>query len=210
MNDQAPRESTRSAHRRLAVVRAAANLLRRRGIDTLTHRAVAEEAALPPQTVRAYLATREELRCAALQYTLDGWVRRAEEFIERLPEPLTLNQTARAIVEVATVHPVELAETTRATIAGVYERYIQSGRHPELRPLITDYNRQLVGLVARVLSRYGRRVEPRIAQAMLAVVDGTVIYQLAAGEAPTPAAINALELAIPLLCPTSERHLEVT
>ncbi|UWP87289.1 TetR/AcrR family transcriptional regulator [Dactylosporangium fulvum] len=175
--------------------------MRRRGIDALTHRAVAEEAALPPQTVRAHLPTREDLWCAALQYTLTGWVRRGEEFIDRLPEPLTLEQAARAIVEVATVHPAEHADTTRATIAGVYERYIQSGRHPELRPLIGRYNVELTGLVARVLARHGRHVQPEIARAVLAVVDGTVVYRLAEGETPIPAAIRALEVAIPLLCP---------
>ncbi|MFF2299328.1 TetR/AcrR family transcriptional regulator [Arthrobacter sp. NPDC058127] len=204
MDETTPQRSTRSAHRRLAVVRAAASVLRRRGIDALTHRSVAEEARLPEATVRAFFSSREKLRSAALLYTLTGWVKRGEEFIVRLPLPLTLEQAAGAIVEVATIHPAEQAEMSRATISGVYERYIQSGRHPELRPLIARYNAELVDLVRRILALNGRIARPEIAQAVLAVVDGTVVYRLAAGDSPVPAAIAALRLTIPLLAPAAQ------
>ncbi|MFZ4895243.1 TetR/AcrR family transcriptional regulator [Plantibacter sp. Mn2098] len=201
MTDTTLQRSTRSAHRRVAVVRAAAAVLRRRGIDALTTRAVAEEADLPEATVRAFLPSRERLREAALDYTLTGWVLGGEDFIRRLPRNLSLEQAASAIVEVATIHPAEQADTSRATISGVYERYIQSGRHPELRPLVSRYNDELADLVGRILALNGRVSRPEIAQAVLAVVDGTVVYRLAAGESPVPAAIAAVRLAIPLLCP---------
>jgi hypothetical protein len=150
-----------------------------------------------------FFSTREHLRSAALQYTLTGWVQRGEEFIARLPRTLTLEQAAGAIVEVATIHPAEQASMSRATISGVYERYIQSGRHPELRSLIAGYNAELVDLVGRILALNGRIAPPTIAQAVLAVVDGTVVFRLAAGESPVPEAIAALRLAIPLLCPAA-------
>jgi len=176
-------------------------VLRRRGLDALTHRAVAEESDLPEATVRAFHPSREHLRVEALRYTLTGWVLRGEEFIDRLPRPLDLEHAARAIVEVATVHPAEHAESTRAVIAGVYERYIQSGRHPELHALVAAYNLELTDFVGRILALNGRVVRAEIARAVLAVVDGTVVYTLATGESPVDEAARAVQTAIPLLCP---------
>jgi DNA-binding transcriptional regulator YbjK len=197
-----PRQpSTRSAHRRRAAIRASAAVLRKRGFDAVTYRCVAEEARLPEPTLRAFFNTRDELRALGLEFMLNGWVQQAEEFISRLPQQrLSLNETARLIVEIATVHDSENWAFTRATISGIYERYLQAGKHPELRTVITNYNSILADLVARVLALNGWVASEQGVKAVLAVVDGTVVYQLAAGEAPVPHAISLLEFAIPRLC----------
>ena len=193
--------STRSAHRRRAAIRASAAVLRRRGFDAVTYRSVAEEAGLPEATLRAFFHTRDELRVLGLEFMLNGWVQQAEEFIGRLPQQqLSLNETARLIVEIATVHSAENWAFTRATISGIYERYLQAGKHPELRTVITDYNGVLADLVARVLALNGWVATPQGVKSVLAVVDGTVVYQLAAGQSPVPVAISLLEFAIPRLC----------
>ncbi len=166
----------------------------------MTYRSVAEEAGLPEATLRAFFHTRDELRALGLEFMLNGWVQQAEEFISRLPQQLNLNETARLIVEVATVHDAENWTFTRATISGIYERYLQAGKHPELRTVITNYNSILADLVARVLALNGWVASEQGVKAVLAVVDGTVVYQLAAGEAPVPHAISLLEFAIPRLC----------
>jgi DNA-binding transcriptional regulator YbjK len=175
-------------------------VLRRRGFDAVTYRAVAEEAGLPEATLRAFFGTRDELRALGLEFMLNGWVRQAEEFISRLPQQLNLNEAARLIVEVATVHDAENWTFTRATISGIYERYLQAGKHPELRSVITNYNRLLADLVARVLALNGWVTSSEGVKAVLAVVDGAVVYQLAAGQPPVPHAISLLEFAIPRLC----------
>jgi uncharacterized membrane protein len=66
--------------------------------------------------------------------------------------------------------------------------------------LVVAYNEVLAGLVGQVLALNGRHVSAQVARAVLAVVDGTVIYELAAGETPVPQAIQMLEFAIPRLC----------
>jgi AcrR family transcriptional regulator len=115
----------------------------------VTYRSVAEEAGLPEATLRAFFHTRDELRALGLEFMLNGWVQQAEEFIGRLPQQrLSLNETARLIVEIATVHDAENWTFTRATISGIYERYLQAGKHPELRSVITNYNAVLAELVA--------------------------------------------------------------
>lgn len=199
---QSREPSTRSHHRKRAVVRGAAAVLRRRGFDAITSRSVAEEVDLPEQAVRAFYPSRDDLRAAGLEFMLNGWIDQAEDFINRLPRSLDLHETARLIVEVATVHASENESFTRRTISGIYERYLQAGKHPELSSLVAAYNEVLANLVGRVLASNGRHVSAQVARAVLAVVDGTVIYELAAGETPVPQAIEMLEFAIPRLCAT--------
>jgi DNA-binding transcriptional regulator YbjK len=188
-------------------VSAAAAVLRRRGFDAVTGRSVAEEAGLPEQTVRAYYPSRDDLRAAGLEFMLNGWIDQAQDFINRLPGALDLHETARLIVEVATVHASENESFTRRTISGIYERYLQAGKHPELSVLVVAYNEVLADLVGRVLALNGRHVSIQVARAVLAVVDGTVIYELAAGETPVPQAIQMLEFAIPRLCAFQEEEI---
>ena len=197
---QSREPSTRSHQRRRAVVRGSATVLRKRGFDAVTSRSVAEEAGLPEQTVRAFYPSRDDLRAAGLEFTLNSWIDQAQDFINRLPQSLDLQETARLIVEVATVHASENESFTRRTISGIYERYLQAGKHPELSSLVVAYNEALAELVGRVLALSGRHVSAQVARAVLAVVDGTVIYELAAGETPVPQAIHMLEFAIPRLC----------
>lgn len=204
---QSREPSTRSQHRKRAVVSAAAAVLRRRGFDAVTGRSVAEEAGLPEQTVRAYYPSRDDLRAAGLEFMLNGWIDQAQDFINRLPGALDLHETARLIVEVATVHASENESFTRRTISGIYERYLQAGKHPELSVLVVAYNEVLADLVGRVLALNGRHVSIQVARAVLAVVDGTVIYELAAGETPVPQAIQMLEFAIPRLCAFQEEEI---
>jgi DNA-binding transcriptional regulator YbjK len=174
----------------------------------VTYRSVAEEAGLPEATLRAFFHTRDELRALGLEFMLNGWVQQAEEFISRLPQQLNLNETARLIVEVATVHDAENWTFTRATISGIYERYLQAGKHPELRTVITNYNSILADLVARVLALNGWVTTPQGVKAVLAVVDGAAVYQLAAGQSPVPHAISLLEFAIPRLCDPNASNLK--
>lgn len=192
--------STRAAHRRRASIRASSAVLRRRGFDAVTYRSVADEAGLPEATLRAFFGTRDELRALGLEFMLNGWVQQAEEFVSRLPQQLSLNETARLIVEIATVHDAENWTFTRATISGIYERYLQAGKHPELRTVITNYNSVLADLVARALTLNGWAATAQGVKSVLAVVDGAVVYQLAAGQPPVPHAISLLEFAIPRLC----------
>lgn len=205
---QSREPSTRSQHRKRAVLRSTAAVLRRRGFDAVTSRSVAEEGGLPEQTVRAYYASRDDLRAAGLKFMLNGWIEQANDFIKRLPRTLDLKETARLIIEVATVHAAEDGSFTRATISSVYERYLQAGKHSELTSLISAYNEVLATLVGHVLARNGRHASPQVSRAVLAVADGTVIFELAAGENPVPGAIQMLEFAIPQLCapPPEEFH----
>jgi AcrR family transcriptional regulator len=197
---QVTEPSTRSHHRKRAVERAAAVVLRRRGFDAITSRAVAEEAGLSEQTVRHHYPSREDLKAAGLEFMLNDWIAQAEGFIDRLSRTLDLHDTARLIVEVATVHAIENESITRKTISAIYERYLQAGKHPELRSRIAAYNAILADLIGRVLVLNGRHVSPEISRSVLAVVDGTVLYELAAGETPVTQAIQMLEFAIPRLC----------
>lgn len=182
------------------MLRSSAAVLRRRGFDAVTSRSVAEEAGLPEQTVRAYYPSRDDLRAAGLKFMLNGWIEQANDFITRLPARLDLTETARLIVEVATVHAVEDGSVSRATISAVYERYLQAGKHAELTSLISAYNEVLADLVRHVLARNGRQASSQACRAVLAVVDGTVIYRLAAGESPASGAVQMVEFAIPRLC----------
>ncbi|WP_343709287.1 hypothetical protein [Mycobacterium sp.] len=200
MGTQPRQGATRSIHRKRSVVHASATVLRRRGFDAVNYRSVADEANISEQTVRAFFRTADDLRAAGLQYMLHGWIRQAEYYCAQLPNTLNLHETARLIVEVVTANPATNEPFSRPLISAVYERYLQAGKHSELRLLIAEYNAVLSHLVGRVLLRNGRQINCETCRAVLAVVDGAVIYELAAGSPPVKQAIEMLEFAIPKLC----------
>jgi hypothetical protein len=74
----------------------------------------------------------------------------------------------------------------------LYERYIQAGRRPELRPLVGAWNAELAGLVARELERCGYPHQGDLARVLMAAADGVLIDLLISGihDAPARAAAS--------------------
>lgn len=166
---------------------AAAQVLLEGGFAALTHRAVAARAEVPLASTTYYFASVDDLAEQALRHATRTWLAASEAALACLPSRLgTAPATARGLLAVVTG-----GSTDRASLSAMYERYLEAGRQPGLRPLVVAANAEVVALVAGVLGRAGRR--SGAARMVLAAIDGLLLAALAEGR-PEPAASIVREL----------------
>jgi DNA-binding transcriptional regulator YbjK len=185
-------QSARGQQRHTILLEAAADLLLEEGMSAVNHRAVAAQAQLPLAATTYYFASLQDLRDQALRHLADRWLQRARAAVGNLTQRLdTAEDVAEALVRVVTgAGPT--ADTPPHHLFVMYERYLEAGRHPPLRPLVVAYNDELAILTQEVLQRGGLPCSQQNARLALAVVDGAVITALAEGQPPTRTAAKAL------------------
>lgn len=185
-------QSARGQHRQTILLEAAADLLLEEGVSAVNHRAVAAKAELPLAATTYYFASLQDLRDQAIRHLADRWLQRARAAVGGLPQRIdTAEDVARALVRVVTgAGPT--ADTPPHHLFVMYERYLEAGRHPSLRPLVVAYNDELATLAQEVLQRGGLPCSQQDARLALAVVDGALITALAEGQPPTRTAARAL------------------
>jgi DNA-binding transcriptional regulator YbjK len=192
--------STRGQHRRAALIKAAAELLLERGITAVSHRSVAKRAELTVAATTYYFASLEDLTYEALSSVFDRWTVETQGLVDRLPAQLNgPTQVATAVLEIATARPAEASARTAAGVMAMYERYLEAGRHPGLRPLVHAYNEGLLRQVGVVLSKGGLPADVDTARLTLAVVDGAALFDVAEGVAPASSATGVLARMLRLL-----------
>lgn len=186
--------TARGDARRELLRNAAAQVLNEQGFAALTHRAVAARAGIPLASTTYYFASVEDLAEQALQRAVDDWLAGSEAALAALPASLTSRPaTARALLVVVAGGVTEPAE-----LVSMYERYLEAGRTPHLRPIVVAFNADLVRRVAVVLGRAGRT--PDTAQLVLATVDGLLLTALSEGsEQPAADVVPALSRLVGLL-----------
>lgn len=198
--------SGRGRARRGALVEAAAGLLAEQGIGAVSHRALAQRAGVPLAATTYYFASLEEVHEEALRHLAGRWLDRAGTVLSALPARLAdVGAVARAVVALV-VGPVDDGRPEGgADLLAVYERYLEAGRHPHLRPLVLAVDEQLDGLVGQVLGRGGLPGGPATARTVLALVDGALLRALGEGRPARPAAEGAVEAHLALLPPAGPR-----
>lgn len=209
----------KGAARRAALLAAACELLQEVGFDQTSHRSVATRAGLPLAATTYYFATLDTLLAAA-----------AEELMSRHLV------AGRAVVDAAAVGPCppwRLAEAVVAILVGdphdppparvnaLYERFLQAGRRPAVRPVVRAWNAGLVELLADLLERTGE-IQPAAgntgpasdaperpasntgaAQLLLALADGILLSELAeGGDTALDRARRRLTAALPVVTGT--------
>ena len=175
----------RGEQRRAALVAAAGELLLERGFAAVSHRAVAGRAGVPLAATTYYFSSLDDLLLAAVEHLAAGWLEQARSAVASLPDRLDGAALAHAFVDVVVVGPDEQVVT-------MYERYLQAGRHPHLRPAVTAYGTELDALLLDVLLRGRPRASADDLRRLLAVVDGTVVRALAEGGDPRTSARAAV------------------
>jgi rhodanese-related sulfurtransferase len=83
----------------------------------------------------------------------------------------------------------------------MYERFLQAGRSPHLRSVVTAYGARLDALLLDVLQRASPGADEAAVRRVLATLDGTVLRALAEGRPVVPAATAAVTPLLPV--PTS-------
>ncbi|GAA3425380.1 TetR/AcrR family transcriptional regulator [Streptosporangium sandarakinum] len=182
------------SERARAVAEAAITLLAERGMRGLTHRAVDEEAGLPPGSTSNLARTRSALLELALE--------RLTEIEGAVFEPLLgVTEHAAAGTEpggsAGPVTPETLAEMTarslwaqltvdrRRTVAR-YELALEATRRPELRRIYDEAGQRFRTLAVAVLTAAGSPDPVRHGHQMVAYGEGVIFDAIAgAGAEPT-------------------------
>lgn len=179
-------QSVRGSARREALVQAAVTLLAQHGVGAVTHRAIAQQAGVALAATTYYFTSLDALLEEAVRTLAAEWFDRARAALAQLPSRLAgPAELAEAAVAVAV--PVGPA----GDLPAMYDRYLEAGRFPTLRPMVEEYDAALDELLAQVLKRAGHPSER--ARLLLAVVDGAVLRALAEGHPPRAAAAAAVE-----------------
>lgn len=184
------RAVTERGERRLqALVDAAAALLEEQGFAAVSHRAVAARAGLPLAATTYYFGSLDELVERALGRLARRHLDRASALAGAFPAapPGTPAPPERLAASLIALVAGSEETADQAGMLLFYERYIQAGRRPELRPLVASWNAELAGLVAGALERGGYPHEGDLPRVLMAAVDGLLIDLLVCGAEDAPA-----------------------
>ena len=173
--------SGKGALKQAALVRAAADVLLEQGFDAVTHRAVAARAGLPLGATTYYFASRSDLLASAVDLAAQGWLHACRARLEAAPPAgspaWSPGRAADAVLDVLS------GGYGREQLLVLYQRHLESARHPGLRSAVLALDERAQALVAEVLLRAGLPGDARTSRLVLATADGLLVGALARGEA---------------------------
>jgi DNA-binding transcriptional regulator YbjK len=153
----------------------------------VAHRAVAARAGVPLAATTYYFTSLDELVAAALDSLLDRWLAGARAVLDALPDRVDDAPTlARAVVAAVLGGSVD----DDGAVLTMYERFLQAGRSPHLRSVITAYGARMDALLLELLRRGSPCADEGAVRRVLAALDGTALRALAEGR-PVLAATTA-------------------
>jgi DNA-binding transcriptional regulator YbjK len=180
--------TSKGERRRQELVTAAAALLRSGGFDAVRHRAVAERAGLPLASTTYYFSSLEELVTAAVERTGRDELAEVREQLDALPDGAL--DTAD-LVELILDHLIGPESRDGGLEAALlrYERLVGAGRRPYLAPLMRKLRDEFDALLAEILARSGRKLDPVAVRDLVSLVDGAVVSALIESD-PDPRAVG--------------------
>ncbi|MCT9089786.1 TetR family transcriptional regulator [Streptomyces sp. ASQP_92] len=155
------------------VTAAAERVITARGIEGLTHRAVAAEAGVPLGATTYHFASKDDLIQAALQRSVDRFAAYLDEWVAQRPQ-LTPDQLSVLLADAL----LSSVATDRGQQVMEFELYVAAMRRPALRPIADRY----MELTVNALSRY---VDPLTARAASMAANGLSLSTLAGSEPPS-------------------------
>jgi DNA-binding transcriptional regulator YbjK len=172
--------------RRDAILRATLRVIGEHGADSVTHRAVAEEAGVPLSATTYYFASKEEL----LEQTLLLAAHEETERLERLvldlaPQSLSVEEWAAAVAG-------QLANDVAAEPAkhvALFELGLEATRREQLRTELQrwqDAHLRLAEVGCRAIGSEQPEVDARV---IVAALTGLMLQQLAGGQQDFEAAV---------------------
>ncbi len=177
---EAPRRR-RDPQRRIEEIAAATErVIAARGVEGLTHRAVAEEAGVPLGATTYHFATKDDLIEAALRRSVDRYALYLEQWVAQRPE-LTREQLTVLLTDV--LMGCFGPERDQRTVE--LELYLAALRRPALRA-IADRDMELT--VGALLAY----VDPATAEAAAAAMTGLTLRGLAGSTPPARGEVEAV------------------
>ena len=206
MNDVTAAVTPKGERRRIALVSAAADLLREGGFDAVRHRAVARRAGLPLASTTYYFASLDELIAAAVEYIGMAEAAQLRTRVSSLSRRRRgAESTADILIDLLVDNPDEAA--TEQLISR-YERYIACARQPGLRDIQRRVLKQRTDAVGEAVLRSGRCARRDLLSALVCAVDGAVVSALVDdGGTPRDSARATLVDVIDVLAPIDKRGM---
>lgn len=169
--------TAKGAARREAIIAAAAGLLVADGPDAVSHRSVAAAARVPLAATTYYFGSLEDLLVAAAERAADDQLDAVADLVTALPRRARSTRWAAELVVGVVLGP---RRRTDAELQAHYERFLASGRHPALRPVLRRARSRVDALLTEALDRCGHGGAD--VDHLVAVLDGTVISALLEGD----------------------------
>ena len=169
----------RGTARRDALLDAVIRIVADVGADAVTHRRVAEVAALPLASTTYWFDSKEHLLTAALERAAHHDIARLRAFIAAAAsdaaDPIGL--AVDAILD-----PVdESGQASRGSLLATYALLLEAARRPALRAVTRRWTDAYLDALGEVLELAGSHDPSSDAALLLAAADGLLIEQLASG-----------------------------
>lgn len=185
-------ETPKGELRRHALIEAAARLLVREGLHSLTHRAVAAEAGLPLAAATYYFADLDEVEAAAAGQIAEHWYRESCRLVQRLRRR---PRSARAISRLCTLITLGPPDERRTPLWRS-ETFIDACRNERLRAVVARSTPDSDRLLGEVLARSGYPLRPDRLEVLCAAIDGAILRSVAAKTDTTPAVERVIVAAL--------------
>jgi DNA-binding transcriptional regulator YbjK len=191
---QAPprgRRDRRGERRRAELLEAAIHLIGARGIEAVTHRAVAAAAGVPAASTSYYFRSKDELIHEALRTLAGREIERLRARRAALGDGLAdLDATTEAL---AVWIEEQTAPEGRVAMLAQYHLQIEAARRPEARAILEDWKRGTDELAETAMASLGARDVRTAAILLVCAIDGLRLRLLASGHAPlTPPELRAV------------------
>ncbi|MEM9054858.1 MAG: TetR/AcrR family transcriptional regulator [Pseudomonadota bacterium] len=166
-NEENQRKTIPRGANRERILRSALDIISRKGVDKVTHRAVASVAGVSPGTTTYHFATREDLVRDAFSLYIDDY--------------------QRSLVETLTLKPVESREDFIRFLGGMttlnpaqsgleaieYEMVLFAGRDEAMRMRVAAWSRTLESWLSDPLERLGASRPLEAARMLVAISRGS-------------------------------------
>lgn len=162
----------RGEERRRQLLHATLDLIRERGVEAVTHRAVGERADVPLGSVTYYFPTKDAL----LREALECWV---SEEVARLEAVAAAIEREHLSPEEGAARWSELLRGNDPAQVAQFELYLQAARIPELREAAAAAFAAYERVAAAALRAAGLAEPERAAALFVALADGMGLRRLA-------------------------------
>ena len=168
----------RGPERRLLLVQATLRLIANEGIDSVSHRAVAELADVPLGSTTYWFASRRDMLKEALEHFVRTEIDALRERLAGVLGKPRLSQ--RRLIDEFTAFLLPQLGEERWRTAAQYALLQEAVRQPDLQSVCREWTEAWLAVLTEVFTSVGAREPELEARMFLAMLDGLLLNQLAA------------------------------
>ena len=154
---------------RQRIIQSAQKILVNEGFSAVTHRAVADDAAVPLGSTTYHFKDKQELISESLRQLLE------EDRARRLKIRVPVNASAQSVSNYLVQVLVPPGFRSRKKIGILFERIVEASHSPKLSKMIDDDQQELKTILNHSLGKFGTTISAELVQA---VFDGRALQWL--------------------------------